>query len=81
MRSALDEFEAEVSSRPESDQSFLDIPWEAVRPNVVPLTSTSGSTAACLDTTKECVSRASNQSVHGRWANWCCSGWWSLYEI
>ncbi|VDO38622.1 unnamed protein product [Heligmosomoides polygyrus] len=31
MRSALDEFEAEVSSRPESDQSFLDIPWEAIR--------------------------------------------------
>uniref|UniRef100_A0A0K0CUI4 Methyltransf_21 domain-containing protein n=1 Tax=Angiostrongylus cantonensis TaxID=6313 RepID=A0A0K0CUI4_ANGCA len=28
MRSALDEFEAEVSSHPESDQSMLNIPWE-----------------------------------------------------
>ncbi|EYC22083.1 hypothetical protein Y032_0018g3703 [Ancylostoma ceylanicum] len=31
MRSALDEFEAEVSSRPESDQSFLNIPWDTIR--------------------------------------------------
>ncbi|PIO61406.1 hypothetical protein TELCIR_17072, partial [Teladorsagia circumcincta] len=31
MRSALDEFEAEVSSRPESDQSLLEIPWETIR--------------------------------------------------
>ncbi|KAK5968790.1 hypothetical protein GCK32_002736 [Trichostrongylus colubriformis] len=31
MRSALDEFEAEVSSRPESDQSLLDIPWDTIR--------------------------------------------------
>lgn len=30
MRSALDEFEAEVSSRAESDQSFLNIPWDTV---------------------------------------------------
>ncbi|KAK5982397.1 Nitrogen permease regulator 3 protein, partial [Trichostrongylus colubriformis] len=31
MRSALDELEAEVSSRPESDQSLLDIPWDTIR--------------------------------------------------
>ncbi|VDM79815.1 unnamed protein product, partial [Strongylus vulgaris] len=31
MRSALDEFEAEVSSRPESDQSFLNVPWDTIR--------------------------------------------------
>nr|CDJ89373.1 Uncharacterised protein family UPF0171 domain containing protein [Haemonchus contortus] len=31
MRSALDEFEAEVSSRPESDQSQINIPWDTIR--------------------------------------------------
>ncbi|KAJ1364204.1 hypothetical protein KIN20_024235 [Parelaphostrongylus tenuis] len=31
MKSALDEFEAEVSSRPESDQPLLEIPWETIR--------------------------------------------------
>ncbi|KAK6748768.1 hypothetical protein RB195_001414 [Necator americanus] len=31
LRSALDEFEAEVSSRPESDQSHPNIPWDMMR--------------------------------------------------
>ncbi|KJH49876.1 hypothetical protein DICVIV_03987 [Dictyocaulus viviparus] len=31
MRSALDEFEAEVSALPESDQLAFDVPWESIR--------------------------------------------------